>query len=83
MLVVCCCLAGVFAPRVVARALLRSTHRLFARHRQVVRVVRARRGHCFAFVARIATYRSRALLNCSAIVARINGVILVNYRLLK
>ena len=53
-------LVGVFAPRVVAHALSHVTHRLFARHRRAVHVIRARRGHCFAFVARIATHRSRA-----------------------
>jgi hypothetical protein len=50
-------LAGVFVPRVVARALSRVTHRLFARHCRVVRVVRARRERCFMFVTRIATHR--------------------------
>jgi hypothetical protein len=59
MLVVRRRLAGVFATHVVARALSRVIHRLLAHHRRVVRVVRARHGHCFAFVACIATHRSR------------------------
>jgi hypothetical protein len=52
-------LADVFAPRVVARALSRVTHRLFARHCRAIRVVRARRERCFTFAVRIATHRSR------------------------
>jgi hypothetical protein len=43
MLVVCCRLAGVFAPRVAARALSHVTHRLFARHRRAVHVIRVSR----------------------------------------
>jgi hypothetical protein len=43
MLVVRCRLAGVFAPRAVARALSRVAHRLFARHRRDVHVIRVGR----------------------------------------
>jgi hypothetical protein len=43
MLVVRCRLAGVFAPRAAARALSRGAHRLFARHRRAVHVIRVGR----------------------------------------
>jgi hypothetical protein len=60
MCIVCRRLAGVFAPRVVARALSCVTHRLLTRHCRVVRVVRVRHKRCFAFVAHITTHGSRA-----------------------
>jgi hypothetical protein len=43
MLVVHCRLADVFAPHVAARALSHVTHRLFARHRHAVHVIRVGR----------------------------------------
>jgi hypothetical protein len=59
MLVVRCRLAGVLAPRVAARALSHVTHRLFARHRRAVHVIRVGRA-LFVRAVRVCRAPSRA-----------------------
>jgi hypothetical protein len=66
--------AGVFTPRAVARSLSHVAHMLFARRRRAVHVVHARRMHCFAYVACIATRCSHAasmLIHASLVVFRV------------
>jgi hypothetical protein len=48
MLVVRCRLAGVIASRAAARVLSRVAHRLFARHRRAVHVIRVGRVNSIA-----------------------------------
>jgi hypothetical protein len=59
MLVVRCRLAGVFAPRAAARALSHGAHRLFARYRHAVHVIRVGRA-LFVHAVRVCGAPSRA-----------------------